>query len=126
MENMQIQQQWPERPGTVGTKTSDDNCFGSELENENEKSPFFGSKRSCRIVFQCQCKISSFLETIQTLINCWFSLSNRLCLDLGIDIPDLDFYYLSFLGGRFFYLFSEWDFSWSVQDLRTLGGEHCC
>ena len=57
---MQIQQQWPERPGTVGTKTSDDNCFGSELENENEKSPFFGSKRSCRIVFQCQCKISSF------------------------------------------------------------------
>ena len=61
LENMQIQQQWPERPGTVGTKTSDDNCFGSELENENGKSPFFCSKRSCRIVFQCQCKISSFL-----------------------------------------------------------------
>ena len=60
VENMQIQQQWPERPGTVGTKTSDDNCFGSELENENGKSPLLCSKISCRIVFQCQCKISSF------------------------------------------------------------------
>ena len=68
VENMQIQQQWPERPGTVGTKTSDDNCFGSELENENGKSPLLCSKISCRIVFQCQCKISSFPNSYKLLV----------------------------------------------------------
>ena len=91
-----------------------------------KKVRFLAQKDPVELFFSVSVKSQVFLETIQTLINCWFSLSNCLSLDLGIDIPDLDFYYLSFLGGRFFYLFSEWDFSWSVQDLRTLGGEHCC
>ena len=87
-----------------------------------EKVRFFAQKYPVELFFSVSVKSQVF----QTLINCWFSLSLCLNLDLGIDIPDLDFYYLSFLRRRFFYLFSEEDFSWSVQDLRTLGGEHCC
>ena len=70
-----------------------------------EKVRSFAQKDPVELFFSVSVKSQVFLETIQTLINCWFSLSNCLCLDLGIDIPDLDFYYSSFLRGRFFLSF---------------------
>ena len=67
VENMQIQQQWPERPGTVGTKTSDDNCFGSELENENGKSPFFVQKDPVELFSSVGVKSQVFCKQFKLL-----------------------------------------------------------
>ena len=67
-----------------------------------EKVRSFAQKDPVELFFSVSVKSQVFCKT---LINRWFSLSNCLSLDLGIDIPDLDVYYLSFLGGRFFLSF---------------------